>query len=128
LRRGERLETFSALPATPRYTGRLRILVDARTGSAAELLASALQDAGRAEICGEATAGSTRSRRTTLLPGHVVLHYGSSAVFCRVDGSAVEGVGVEPDLPISLTMDALALGSYGDPLRDPAIRRACRLD
>jgi hypothetical protein len=106
------------------YRGRLSILVDERTGSAAELLAAALQDLGRARIFGRTTAGSTRSRQTALLPGGVVFHYAGPTEFLRRDGSPIEGLGVEPDFRYLPSRQDLALGLYGDPFRDPLVRLA----
>jgi len=119
-------ETLSTLPASPRYPGRLAILVDERTGSAAELLAVALKDCRRARIFGWPTAGSTRTRQTALLPGGVLFYYASGAELRRLDGTRVEGVGVEPDERVALRREALATGAYGDPLRDPAVALAAR--
>ena len=128
LRDGEREATFSAIASVPRYEGRLYVLVDERTGSASELLAAALQDLGRARVVGRRTAGSTRSRLSTMLPGGVVFHYGASAEFRRAGGERIEGVGVVPDVVVDPDREALAAGSYGDPLRDEAIQRASDLD
>jgi carboxyl-terminal processing protease len=128
LRDGGRETTFSAIASIPRYEGRLYILVDERTGSAAELLAAALRDLGRARVVGRQTAGSTRSRLSTMLPGGVVFHYGASAEFRRSGGERIEGLGVVPDAVVHPDREALAAGSYGDPLRDEAIQRACGLD
>jgi carboxyl-terminal processing protease len=103
------------------YRGSLAILVDERTGSAAELLAAAFQDLGRGTVYGRPTAGSTRVRRSALLPGGVVFHYAGSGEFRRRDGRAVEGLGVRPDVRIEYSRESLARGAYGIPARDPAV-------
>jgi carboxyl-terminal processing protease len=103
------------------YTGSVAVLVDERTGSAAELMAAAFQDLGRGTIYGRPTAGSTRVRRSALLPGGVVFHYAGRGEFRRRDGRAVEGTGVLPDVRIEYSREALARGSYGIPARDPAV-------
>jgi len=123
-REGGREDVVAATPASPRFRGRLAIVVDGRTGSAAELLAAALRDAGRARIYGTATAGSARTRHTALLPGGVEFHFAAEAEFFRLDGTPVEGVGVAPDVPVHVTRRELAEGVYGDPHRDPAVRAA----
>ncbi|MHC4957551.1 MAG: S41 family peptidase [Planctomycetota bacterium] len=128
LRDGPRREPVRAAPSTVRYRGQLRILVDERTGSAAELLAAALQDLGRAEIFGRTTAGSSRTRLSLVLPGQVVLHYAGRAEFRRRDGRRVEGVGVFPDVLVYRSRDGLARGEYGSPGRDPAILLALGLN
>jgi len=125
---GEQREPVFAEATSLRYKGQLRILVDERTGSAAELLAAALQDLGRAEIYGRPTAGSARTRRSMLLPGGVMFHYAGLAEFRRRDGSLVEGVGVTPDMLVYRSRDSLSQGEYGDPELDPAIRLALGLN
>ncbi|HEX5138261.1 MAG TPA: S41 family peptidase [Planctomycetota bacterium] len=124
LTEGEHKEVLRAIPGEVRFRGRLRILVDGRTGSAAELLAAALKDLGRAKVYGTATAGSTRSRLSQSLPGGVRLHYAGRAEFRRRDGSPIEGIGVEPDVRFEHTREQLARGSYGDPFLDPLVRLA----
>jgi carboxyl-terminal processing protease len=113
-----------AITGSVRFRGSLRILVDGRTGSAAELLAAALQDLGRGKVYGSRTAGSARSRLTLALPGGVLLHYAGSAEFLRRDGRPVEGAGVVPDVAYEPTRDQLARGVYGDPYLDPLVRLA----
>lgn len=117
-------ESLQAAPAALLYRGEVRILMDERTGSAAELLAAALQDLRRATLYGRPTAGSARSRLSSLLPGGVVLHYAGRAEFLRRDGRPIEGVGVEPDVAYRPSRADLAKGVYGDPARDPAVRLA----
>jgi C-terminal processing protease CtpA/Prc len=124
LSEGDRSEVLRAIPSDVRFRGRLRILVDGRTGSAAELLAAALQDLGRAKVYGAETAGSTRSRLSRALPGGVRLHYAGRAEFRRRDGSPIEGVGVAPDVLFEHTREQLARGAYGDPFLDPLVRLA----
>ena len=123
-----REETVESTAGRYTYRGVVRVLVDARTGSAAELLAAALQDRRSARVLGRATAGSTRSRRTARLPGGVLFHYAGRAEFLRLDGGAVEGVGVLPDVAFLPTRAALAGGTYGDASADPAVRRALSLN
>lgn len=119
---GEKREPVFAEGSSVHYRGQLRILVDERTGSAAELLAAALQDLGRARIYGRPTAGSSRTRRSMVLPGGVLFHYAGAAEFRRRDGSAVEGIGVTPDMLVYRSRDSLSRGEYGNPELDPAIR------
>jgi C-terminal processing protease CtpA/Prc len=102
--------------------------MDERTGSAAELLAAALHDLRRATLYGRPTAGSARSRLSSLLPGGVVLHYAGRAEFLRRDGRPIEGQGVAPDVFFRPSRADLAGGVYGDPERDPAVRLALGRD
>jgi len=128
LRSGDRRDMVPAEIGTVHFDGELTILIDERTGSAAELLAAALQDLGRARIVGRRTAGSTRSRRSSILPGGVIFHYAGRAEFRRRDGRAVEGVGVKPDVIVLPSRTDLARGAYGDPGRDPVVRYALGLN
>ncbi len=124
---GETRETVSSTTAPFTYRGAVRLLVDSRTGSAAELLAAALQDVRGAVVIGRPTAGSTRSRRTARLPGGVLFHYAGRTEFLRLDGTAVEGIGVKPDVDFRPTRESLGDGHFGDAPRDPAVRRALSL-
>ena len=124
LTEGSRTEVLRASPGEVRYRGSLRILVDGRTGSAAELLAAALADLHRARVYGSRTAGSSRSRLTLALPGGVLLHYAGRAEFRRADGRPVEGIGVTPDIAYEPTRAELARAVYGDPFLDPLVRLA----
>jgi len=125
---GSRRDIVQSAPQAFTYPGIVRILVDARTGSAAELLAAALQDHRNAILVGRATAGSTRSRRTARLPGGVLFHYAGRAEFTRLDGRQVEGVGVAPNVPYLPSRAELAKGHYGDASADPAVQRALALN
>jgi C-terminal processing protease CtpA/Prc len=124
----DHVDTIRARRSSVHSRAKLRILIDERTGSAAELLAAALRDLDRAELYGRTSAGSTRSRHTMLLPGEVQFHYAGKAEFRRRNGVAIEGVGVEPDVHASPSRKALADGCYGDPDRDPLIRLAAGLN
>ncbi len=77
----------------------LYVLVDSDVNSAAEGLAGALQDAGRATVVGERTAGNVEA----VLP--FCLRDGSQAwiatgVLAPLLGATWEGRGVEPDVPV----------------------------
>ncbi|MDH3591259.1 MAG: S41 family peptidase [Planctomycetota bacterium] len=117
-------EELHTIPGPVAYRGTLKILIDERTGSAGELLAGALRDLGRATLFGRTTAGSARSRLTSMLPGDVLFHYAGKSEFLRRDGKRVEGVGVEPDVLYHPVRADLARGRYGDPFRDPLVRLA----
>jgi len=117
-------EVLRSAPGERPYRGKLRVLIDERTGSAAELLAAALQDLGRALLFGRPTAGSTRSRLSSVLPGGVTFHYAGASEFRRCDGRPIEGAGVMPDSTVVHGRESMARGEYGDPFRDPAVRAA----
>jgi carboxyl-terminal processing protease len=93
------------------------VLVDADSRSAAELTPAALQEAGRAVVVGEATAGSVLISQDTRLPdgGRLSL---SRSDFITAGGVRLEKRGVIPDLT-ALTPDGDVAG--GDPVLDLAI-------
>jgi carboxyl-terminal processing protease len=78
------------------------VLVDGGTASAAEILAGALRDRGRAVLIGSKTFGKGSVQRV------VPLSDGSSfeltvATYSTPDGDAVDGVGIAPDIAIPAT-------------------------
>jgi carboxyl-terminal processing protease len=96
------------------------VLVDEETGSAAELLAAALKEQSRAVIAGDKTAGAVEIGITVGLP----LGAGMSITVARVltgKGVRLEGHGVTPDVPESLTTSSINLG------RDNQLDRAIDL-
>jgi len=100
------------------YEGPLVVLVDGLSGSAAELLASGLQDLGRACIVGSRTGGAVLGARMDKLPNGDGFMYPVWNYVSATRGRAVEGVGVVPDIGAVPTREALLLG------RDPALESA----
>lgn len=93
------------------------VLVDSNSRSAAELTPAALQEAGRAVVVGEPTAGAVLISQDTRLPdgGRLSL---SRSDFITAGGVRLEKRGVTPDLAAS----ASAGGSDGsDPVLELAI-------
>ena len=102
-----------------RYGGRVAVLTDAGTGSAAEIFSAVLQDHGRATIIGRKTAGAV------LASWFYSLADGGELQLSREDyvtpkGRRLEGDGVEPDLASQLTLADLRAGH--DPDLDVALR------
>ena len=93
------------------------VLVDANSRSAAELTPAALQEAGRAVVVGEPTAGAVLISQDTRLPdgGRLSL---SRSDFVTAAGVRLEKRGVTPDLTASAP-DGGPEGS--DPVLDLAI-------
>lgn len=101
------------------YRGRIAILVDEMTGSAAEVFSGGLQDTKRATIIGSTTAGAVLPSIVKILPTggsfqHVI------ADFEAPSGVALEGRGVIPDIAVKATRQAWLSGT--DPVLDRAIR------
>jgi C-terminal processing protease CtpA/Prc len=121
---GRRVEEMRSRRCETRFAGSISVLVDSRTGSAAELLALGLRATRDAVILGATTAGSTRSRVNARLPGGAILHYGSAAEFRGPNGEVIEGVGVGPDRRFSPRREQFAGARYDDPRTDPLVRFA----
>lgn len=103
--------------AGKKYSGPLVVLIGPGTASAAECVAAALQDHGRAPLLGRSTAGAVLTANTWPLPdgGGVVIAYQD---FLRANGKRIEGIGVLPDIPVMQTNADVRAG------RDPALERA----
>lgn len=112
-RRGKGTRTLQAGPGGDTATP-LVVLVDASTASAAEIVAAALQDRGRAVLVGGRTFGKGSVQEpATLSDGSAIeLTVGE---YVTPSGRTIDGVGVDPDV----TVDA---GSTADPAL--AVRRA----
>jgi carboxyl-terminal processing protease len=102
-------------PSTLRTTGTplystmpLVVLTDALSASASEILTGAFKDYQRATIIGEKTAGALGGSVTVALP-----EGGMSVTVERIltpKGAQVEGVGITPDVPVTLTVTDMERG------------------
>ncbi|MEO6203859.1 MAG: S41 family peptidase [Mycobacteriales bacterium] len=77
----------------------LVVLVDGGTASAAEVVAGALQDRGRAVIVGSRTFGKGTVQEPHALPDGSDLAL-TVATYALPSGRSVEGVGLEPDIDV----------------------------
>ncbi|MBC24511.1 MAG: hypothetical protein CMJ32_11445 [Phycisphaerae bacterium] len=83
------------------YGGPVAILVDSMSGSTSEMFAGGLQEAGRARVFGQTTAGAVLpAAMNRLSNGDVLLH--AIADFKTPGGVRLEGVGTVPDHEIPL--------------------------
>lgn len=97
--------SFNATPGDRLHGAPLVVLVDAGSASAAEVLAGALKDNGRARIVGSRTFG--KGSVQTLLP----LDNGDSvklttARYYTPDGTSIQAVGIMPDVVLHPGSDA----------------------
>jgi carboxyl-terminal processing protease len=84
----------------------LVVLVDGSTASAAEVVAGALQDRGRAVVVGARTFGKGTVQEPHRLPDGSSLAL-TVARYSLPSGRSVEGVGIEPDIQVFDAMAAL---------------------
>jgi carboxyl-terminal processing protease len=101
------------------YGGRVVVLVDGGTGSAAEIFAAVLQDHARAKVVGRRTAGAVLASRFHGLPGGGELQL-SREDYVAPKGRRIEGAGVEPDLAVPRQLADLRAGRDAD--LDAALR------
>jgi len=108
------------------FTGKLVVLVDSKSASAAELFARVVQIEKRGTVLGDHTSGSVmESRRYSEKLGmDTVIFYGASITeedLIMTDGKSLEHIGVTPDEVLLPNADSLARG------RDPVLARAAEL-
>ncbi len=108
----------------PLFEGKIVVLVDSQSASAAEMLARLLQIEKRAIVIGDRTSGLTMQARLVSAVLRTVdgfIPYGaavSDADPVMTDGKSIEGVGVAPDELLLPTQADIAGG------RDPILSRA----
>lgn len=86
----------------------LAVLIDAQTGSAAEVAAHVLQASGRAAVIGRPTAGNVEVVQGFALPDHSSVLV-AVANLLRMDGGSMDA-GIEPDVDAHATLAELAKG------------------
>ena len=99
------------------YSGRLILLVDRGTGSAAEDFVMPFKDNGRALIIGEPTKGSTGQPYSYRFDDIGSIGIGAKRAWMP-DGSRFEGIGIQPDVTVVTTRQDL----YNS--IDPVMQRA----
>ena len=95
------------------YEGKVVVLVDSSSGSAAEIFAAVLQDHGRATIVGRRTAGAVLASWFYRLPDGGELQL-SREDYIAPKGRRIEGVGVEPDVVVPRSLSELRAGRDRD--------------
>jgi carboxyl-terminal processing protease len=112
---------FRVIPQRHPYAGPLIIMIDGASMSASEMFAAGLQEAGRAVVVGEQSAGATLPSTIKMLPTGAILQY-VFANFETARGTRLEGRGVTPDINVRLDRRALLKGH--DPQLDAALAEA----
>lgn len=101
------------------YTGRIAVLTDGETGSAAEAVAAMLRETRGAVTVGERTAGAMLSSADVMVAPGWRLRY-PAMDFRTAAGVRVEGDGVAPDVPAPPADRAALLRAAAEALRVPA--------
>ncbi len=112
-RGGDRSVKHSWQLGSANYAGKVAVLVDSATGSAAEIFSAVLQDHGRATIVGRRTAGAVLASRFYSLPNGGELQL-SREDYVAPKGRRIEGKGVEPDVKVERTLAELRVGRDAD--------------
>jgi carboxyl-terminal processing protease len=102
------------------FKGKVAVLVDGATGSAAEIFSAVLQEHGRATVVGRKTAGAVLASWFHTLPDGGELQL-SHEDYVTPKGRRLEGEGVVPDVEVARTLAALRAG------RDPDLAAALRV-
>ena len=102
-------EVMKAAARARNFRGRVVVLVDDRTASAAEMFALALRENGRALIVGQHTSGEALPSVVVSLPTGAKLLY-PFANYRSAGGTFIEGKGIEPDRTIPVNREALLSG------------------
>jgi carboxyl-terminal processing protease len=94
------LTSYRIDPMQPLFDGPVVVLTSARSISAAEIAADALQSSGRAKVVGEKTPGIVLSSKVLDVPGGFHLRV-PIADYYSITGKRLEGAGVIPDISVS---------------------------
>jgi carboxyl-terminal processing protease len=108
---------FIVYPQAHAFLGPVAVLIDQRSASTSEIFAAGLQEAGRARVFGETSAGAALPSQFERLPDGDIFQY-AIADARTPRGVLIEGRGVTPDDPVAPTLADLAAG------RDPALAAA----
>jgi carboxyl-terminal processing protease len=101
---------FIANPQPNPYKGAVVVLIDNLSASTSEIFALGLQEAGRAVVVGEQSAGAALPSVFSRLPTGATFQY-AFADFKTPKGVLVEGRGVLPDREVKLDRRSLLAGS-----------------
>jgi C-terminal processing protease CtpA/Prc len=105
--------------AEPRekYAGRVVVLADGSSQSAAEYVCQLIKSVVDATVVGSRTSGANGAVTRTVLPGGIVVNFSGQSVR-NADGSPLQRVGILPDIPSQPTLAGVRAG------RDEVLERA----
>jgi hypothetical protein len=104
-------------PNVERYPGRLAVLADGSSQSAAEHICLLIRSATDATFIGSRTSGANGAVTRTILPGGIVVNFTGQSVRHK-DGSPLQRVGIVPDIEAHPTLAGIRAG------RDEVLERA----
>jgi C-terminal processing protease CtpA/Prc len=110
---------ISLTPSQPHYAGKIVILVDETSVSAAEYAALAFRSAPNAIVVGSTTAGADGNVSTLALPGGLHTMISGVGVF-YADEKPTQQVGIVPDIEVKPTIAGIRAK------RDEALEEALR--
>ncbi|MCP3915415.1 MAG: hypothetical protein GY711_07660 [bacterium] len=100
---------WSVTPKDPRVSARLAFLSGSTSISAAESWLSLVESNDLADIVGGPSAGTNGSASEHVLPGGYRVQWTGMCVVRR-DGSGVQGIGIQPTVPVTRTIAGVATG------------------
>lgn len=100
---------FPVFPQQGAFTGPVAILIDSGSASTSEILAAGLQEAQRARVFGEVSAGAALPSSFKTLPIGDLFQF-AIADMKTPKGQVLEGRGVQPDEEVRPTRGGLAAG------------------
>jgi len=110
---------FVINPRTPGFSGPVAVLLDGESASTSEIFAGGLKDLGRARVFGTRSAAAALPSVIERLPNGDGFQY-AVANYISEGGKPLEGAGVQPDVEVKLTRQALLSGR--DPVIDSALQ------
>jgi carboxyl-terminal processing protease len=99
--------------------GRITVLTDRRTRSAAEIFVHGFKRAKLGPVVGSTTAGAVTASRAYVMPGETLLYLAIRGL--EIDGMTLEGKGVEPDVRVE---KPLPYADGADPVLEAALAGA----
>lgn len=100
------VEQLRAAPAGLRFPGRLVVLINENSASAAELVAGALRERAGAVLVGQKSFGKGAVQRILALPDGSAFKL-TTAHYRTPSGRSIEGRGLDPDLPAQTPPESL---------------------
>lgn len=102
------------------------VLLNSRSASASEVVAGALKDYGRAKMVGETSYGKGVVQTVIPLSDGSALKL-TTAQYFTPNGICIQGIGIEPDVQIGLSIEKLIQGSNLEDTEDDQLQTAIKV-